>query len=812
MIIRNKFNGYVNGNNRLYPGGGGGPTTTKSETSNIPEYARPYVERMMGSTEKQVYTYGPSGNITGFQPYKPFQGETVAGFTPMQRQAMQGIGGYQLPSQTGAATQMTGYAGFGSMGAGEQYAQQATNPYATQAYMSPYMEGALQPQMREAARQSAIQGQQNQAQAVQAGAFGGSRQAIIEAERQRNLAQQQQDIYGKGMQSAFEQARQAQQFGAELGLKGYGQGLQAAGQLGALGQQQYGQELGLLGQQMEIGGKQQAYEQARLNQIIQDYATAQQYPFIQLGTLSNMLRGLPMQASTTQMYQAQPPLLQQGIGLAGAYANLQQSGAFGSQPTKKEGGAIKEMASGGIASGVEPEKLPYMAKKLGDDQLQAKLSDAGTDPETKGIMQAESDRRAHVRKGIPSMAGGGAVAFAKGGIDTVNREDTEWAEGKKPEEKKAAPPKVVKQAAKKEVAPPAPAPEPAPAVSATPYQDQYKAALASFTEPPDIEKARTSLKNLEDRVAAGVEGELDRQQKAYAKLGIDPAKMFEEERARRQEELKMSREDARKAEHLRWAQMFAKFGSTPGPVLRAALLSINDTVPDLLEDQAKSKAVQREINKAIDDLNRAEYLDKKGKADDAIKSHNAAVEKTTDLAMKLGEVLYKATADKLQATSMVAREEIGAKARIEAQRMQSESDIAREKIQAGATMGAAHIRNKGDDKREERELNKRIDAQTKNARSEYNAYINNKERQEEIRQLNSRMSIKDPNSDVRKSAEKRLAEMKREEQRYIRDLAKSYELAKIADIVAESNAGGSNTSGDIKFNDPKAAKYYEQYK
>lgn len=808
MIIRNKFNGYVNGNNRLYPGGGGGPTTTKSETSNIPEYARPYVERMMGSTEKQVYTYGPNGNITGFQPYKPFQGETVAGFTPMQRQAMQGIGGYQLPSQTGAATQMTGYAGFGSMGAGEQYAQQATNPYATQAYMSPYMEGALQPQMREAARQSAIQGQQNQAQAVQAGAFGGSRQAIIEAERQRNLAQQQQDIYGKGMQSAFEQARQAQQFGAELGLKGYGQGLQAAGQLGALGQQQYGQELGLLGQQMEVGGKQQAYEQARLNQIIQDYATAQQYPFIQLGTLSNMLRGLPMQASTTQMYQAQPPLLQQGIGLAGAYANLSQAGAFGSQPTKKEGGAIKEMASGGIASGVEPEKLPYMAKKLGDDQLQAKLSDAGTDPETKGIMQAESDRRAHVRKGIPSMAGGGAVAFAKGGTRDTIKNPFDVSE-EKPKEAKVAPPKVVKQAAKKEVA--APEPAPAPAVSATPYQDQYKATLASFTEPPDIEKARTSLKNLEDRVAAGVEGELDRQQKAYAKLGIDPAKMFEEERARRQEELKMNREDARKTEHLRWAQMFAKFGSTPGPVLRAALLSINDTVPDLIEDQAKSKAVQREINKAIDDLNRAEYLDKKGKADEALKSHNAAAEKTTDLAMKLGEVLYKANVDQLQISGRLAGEEVSSQARIKAQEIQSASDITREKIQAAGNLAAARERNKGDDKREERELNKRIDAQTKNARAEYNAYISNKDRVAEIRELNKRLALK-PDNKARVDAEKRLAEIKQEKQQYIKSLIKSYEFANIADIVAESDAGGSNTSGDIKFNDPKAAKYYEQYK
>lgn len=661
-------------------GGGGGPTTTKSETSNIPEYARPYVERMLGSTEKQVYTYGPSGNITGFQPYKPFQGETVAGFTPMQKQAMQGIGGYQLPSQTGAATQMTGYAGLGSMGAGGRYAMEATNPYATQAYMSPYMEGALQPQMREAARQSAIQGQQNQAQAVQAGAFGGSRQAIIEAERQRNLAQQQQDIYGKGMQSAFEQARQAQQFGAELGLKGYGQGLQAAGQLGALGQQQYGQELGLLGQQMEIGGKQQAYEQARLNQIIQDYATAQQYPFIQLGTLSNMLRGLPMQASTTQMYQAQPPALQQAIGLAGAGANLYQSGMFGNQPTKKEGGAIKEMASGGIASGADPYKLPGMMKKLSDDQLQGKL-EGDTDPETMGIAQAEKQRRDQVRKGMPGMASGGAVAFKEGGTrDTVNREDTEWAEDK-PKEAKVAPPKA-KQAVKKEAPAKAPAPEPA---SSTPYRDRFEADLAaSKVERPEFKPVRDYIASEQERVKGGVEGEMDRMQKLRQKFGVDPTELLAKERARYQEELKLNEEDYRKAQHLRYAQMFARFGSTPGPVLKAALVSINEVVPDLLDDKAKTNAIRREIKKAMFELDKSEYQEKKGNLEAADKSYQEAVGRVTSLSMELGNKMLEADLKRVG--------EVRSMAGVEAQ-TQSAEKISKEEQRTRRDIAAVQERN-----------------------------------------------------------------------------------------------------------------------
>jgi hypothetical protein len=669
-----------------------------------------------------------------------------------------------------------------SMGAGAQYQQQATNPYATQAYMSPYMENALAPQMREAARNSAIQGQQNMGQAVKAGAFGGSRFGLMEAERQRNLAQQQEDIYGKGMQSAFDQARQAQQFGAELGLKGYGQGMQGAEQLAKLGQQQYGQEMGLLGQQMDVGGKQQAFEQARLNQRIQDYATEQQYPFIQLGTLSNMLRGLPMQASTTQMYQAQPPMLQQAVGLAGAGANLYQA-------MKAEGGEIKEMASGGIATGADPYKLPSMMKKLSDDQLKGKLG-GDTDPETMGIAQAEKQRRDQTRAGVTKMAGGGAVAFKKGGIDTV---DNPFIKNEvKPEEKPA--PAAKAPAAKAPAAKaPAPAPAPAPSVSATPYQDQFRAAMTGFAPPPEVEKTRANIKELEGRVAAGVTGELDRQQKAYDKLGIDPVKMFEEERARRQEEMKMSKEDARKSEHLRWAQMFAKFGSTPGPTLKAALVAINDTVPDLLDDQAKASAIQREANKALNDLNRAEFLEKKGRVDDALKSHNAAAEKAATLSANLGEMLFKGQVDQLQIRGQLAKTEAEGISGKEREHIQGKYLVEGKRIDAGATMAANERRIKADEKKDERELNKRIDTQTKNARAEYNAYINNKDRIAEKKELNRRAGLKDPKSNIRIAAEKRLEEMKRQEQDYIRGLPKSYPDARIDDLIQESNADNATS-------------------
>ena len=328
MIIRNKFNGYVGGNNRLYPGGGGGqqsqPTNTTQTTTTIPEYARPYVERMLGKAEAFSET-----------PYQPYGGQRVADFNPMQQQAFQGAANLGPARQIGVGTQLAGMGGLGSLGAGQQYAQQATNPYAMQAYMSPYMENALAPQLREAARNSAMMGQQNQAQAVQQGAFGGSRSAIVEAERQRNLAQQQGDIYGRGMQSAFDSAQRAQQFGADLGLRGYGQAGQMAGTLGQLGQTQFAQQQGAIQAQSAAGAQQQAQDQQGLTQAYQDFLTQRGYPQQQLSFMSDILRGVPLGQQTQVQYQAPPSMASQvaGLGMAG-YGAYKMFGA-------KDGGLME---------------------------------------------------------------------------------------------------------------------------------------------------------------------------------------------------------------------------------------------------------------------------------------------------------------------------------------------------------------------------------------------------------------------------------------------------------------------------------------
>jgi hypothetical protein len=96
-----------------------------------------------------------------------------------------------------------------------------------------------------------------------------------------------------------------------------------SGTLGQLGTSQLGAQQNIINLQSQAGAQQQAQEQQKINQSIQDYATAQQYPYMQLGIMNSMLRGLPLQSSTTQMYQAQPSTGQQlmgyGLGALGAY-------------------------------------------------------------------------------------------------------------------------------------------------------------------------------------------------------------------------------------------------------------------------------------------------------------------------------------------------------------------------------------------------------------------------------------------------------------------------------------------------------------
>jgi hypothetical protein len=435
-------------------GGGGGNTTATTYSTNIPEYAKPYVQSMLGAAQSEMFNIDSSGNITGTKPYVPYSTnpeDYVAGFSPLQQTSFNRAAGLGVPSQFGQATQLGGAAGLGSLGlagqaagAGQQFQNMATNPYAVQAYMNPYLEASLNPQLDAIRRQYDINQTQQQGAATQAGAFGGSREALMAAENRRAMNSAMNAKIGEGYNTAFQNAQGQMQFGANLGLQGLGQGMQGLGQagqiaagLGNLGTNQLAAQQGIINTQNLLGTQQQQQQQNIINQSIQDYATAQQYPMMQLGNMSNLLRGLPMQSTSTQTYQAAPSMLSQvaglGTGIAGA-----------AQLMKAEGGTVKSYAGGGITSldnreaiaqdlhpkqleKVQPRtlpdyiRIPLLAEKLQQQQAAQTMQGAQqanpNQPTIKDEILAQAQGIDAANSGMPSQgfAGGGIVAFAQGG-------------------------------------------------------------------------------------------------------------------------------------------------------------------------------------------------------------------------------------------------------------------------------------------------------------------------------------------------------------------------------------------------------------
>jgi hypothetical protein len=121
-----------------------------------------------------------------------------------QVQAPGGLSSYQIAAAPMAV--QTGTVG----------TQSWTQPGTAQQYMSPYTQQVLDAQKANVNADYAAQQVQSHAQAAQAGAFGGSRQAVQDAENQRNQNLQLQNIEAQGLQGAYQQG--AQQFNTEQGL------------------------------------------------------------------------------------------------------------------------------------------------------------------------------------------------------------------------------------------------------------------------------------------------------------------------------------------------------------------------------------------------------------------------------------------------------------------------------------------------------------------------------------------------------------------------------------------------------------------
>jgi hypothetical protein len=296
---------------------------TQTNYGFAPEVA-PYAQDLLGQAKALT--------DVEYNPYMQYQGERQAQFSPLQQQSFNNAALMQTAPQLGDATAMAGTAGLGALNTQYTFNPANFTSANAQALMNPYMQNVVDIQKREAQRQSDIAGTQQQGQATKAGAFGGGRDAIMRAERERNLGMQMNDIQSQGLNNAYNQAMQQfntqnqlnaqqSQFGAGLGL----QGLQTAGSmantLGQLGNTQYQQNMGINQMQNQYGLQQQQQMQGDINNKYQDYLNAQNYPYKNLSFMSDIIRGVPLTQTGSSIYQAPPSTMQNitslGLGAAG---------------------------------------------------------------------------------------------------------------------------------------------------------------------------------------------------------------------------------------------------------------------------------------------------------------------------------------------------------------------------------------------------------------------------------------------------------------------------------------------------------------
>jgi len=296
-------------------------------------------------------------------------------------------------------------------------------------------------------------GQNLQAQLANQQAF---QQAQNAAEQSRQFgAGQSLQAAGLGAQygqAAQQMGEQSRQYGAGLGMQGLQTALQSAGQLGQLGGQQFQQGMDINRLLSAYGGQMQQQAQRPLDMAYQDFLNQQNYPYKQLGFMSDMIRGLPLgQQSTSQMYEQGPGMTQTLAGLGGAAYGFGKSGLFG-----KEGGLMSSYAEGGVTSQDNKDSIVEGMYSIEGLQKAKQAALARRDIDTAEAideriaeLNAIKAQSASINSGLGSafnqipeerqeemMAGGGIVAFAPGGTTYGKRfeENLDTFTGMKPPE------------------------------------------------------------------------------------------------------------------------------------------------------------------------------------------------------------------------------------------------------------------------------------------------------------------------------------------------------------------------------------------
>ena len=479
-----------------------------------------------------------------------------------------------------------------------------------------------------------------------------------------------QGMQGAGMGLQGAQAGLAGVQGAQAGYNMLGQ--QGMNYTNMLGQQQANQ-LGLYGAQNAVGAQQQALEQAKINQAMQDYANAQQYPLMQLGTMSNMLRGLPMQASTTNQYAASPNPLSQAVGTIGAGASIYN--AF-RPPGGASGGLPKEFkfAKGGITSipsydmGGEVES---QLESMGEEELarQAKESSSPSirkmaqrllrerqmskQPQGTGPMGVQYQA---AQPQMPAMRGGGIIAFKTGG--GANEEGGE-------EEARGT--DLSGKTMDQRLATAAPATPPAGGIMAAAPVTQVRPETPPINVQPGgvVTPAMAEMQNRLFAQQAQAQKTADRPLSEFVaekeKL-LGPNTARDDFRSQIMAERANMKDEQERQRNMRLAEFFASWGTTPGPVLVAGMTALKQSIPNIIADQKEARKVEREANKIIYDLDQATRLEKQGNIKESISEKNDLAKRAEDLNKTIAQIQER----QMTAEANIKGHEITAKGHVDA--------------------------------------------------------------------------------------------------------------------------------------------------
>ena len=244
------------------------PIVTGKESS-LSNYVGPYVTEMLGK-----------GAALANEGYNAYMGPLTAGESGLQTQAFEGLGSLALPTD--------------DMGVGGYQPQQFTGDIAQQ-YMNPYLQASLDPQIDAARRQSEIDRVNNASRMTKAGSFGGSRQAVLDAENQRALQANLAGITGQGYANAYNQA--LGQFNTEQD-----RGMTAQDKIN-----QYG--MTGIGALADMGGVQRGIEGEGITADRLQFEEERDFPYKQVQYMQSLLQGLPLAAQSINY--EEPGFLQQ---------------------------------------------------------------------------------------------------------------------------------------------------------------------------------------------------------------------------------------------------------------------------------------------------------------------------------------------------------------------------------------------------------------------------------------------------------------------------------------------------------------------